>query len=371
MNLEVNGHTKGDRLEIVFLGLTVTSSWGNGHATNYRGLMKALTSLGHNVVFLERDMPWYASHRDLPAPPYGRTDLYGSTKQLFREHSARLTKADAVIVGSYVPEGIEVCRWVLETAQGISAFWDIDTPITLAGLARGECEYLNEDLAKDFDLYLSFTGGPALTELSERYGVKRPLGYYCSVDAGEYFPVELPFRWDLGYLGTYSPDRQPGLEQMIILPALERPDLRFVVAGSMYPEHMAWPRNVERIEHLPPSSHREFYASQRFSLNVTRQEMKRWGWSPSVRLFEAAACATPVISDRWPGLEAFFRPDVEIVTADKADDVLDILERLDMDNRAKLGDAARTTVLERHTSRTRAAELSDLIRATGLEETMR
>jgi spore maturation protein CgeB len=346
-------------MRVVLLGLSVTSSWGNGHATNYRALMKALAARGHDVLFLERDVPWYAAHRDLPEPPWGRTRLYGSLAEL-REYEPHLRRADLVVVGSYVPEGVEVARWATSVAGGTTAFYDIDTPVTLAALARGECEYLEPDVIPLFDLYLSFTSGPTLERVERAYGARRAVAFHCLVDAEAYPPLDLPSRWDLGYLGTYSDDRQPQVERLLIEPARRRPDLRFVVAGPQYPDTIDWPANVERIEHLPPSEHPAFYAAQRLTLNVTRADMRAAGWSPSVRLFEAAACAVPVVSDRWEGLGSFFALGEELFVADTADDVLAILDGLDEPTRRKVGERARARVLAEHTAEHRARLLEGL-----------
>ena len=343
-------------MRIAILGLSVTSSWGNGHATNYRALLGAMAGRGHDVVFLERDVPWYAAHRDLPDPPHGRTVLYGSLEEL-EAHRDVVAAADLVLVGSYVPEGVVAAGWALDAATGVTAFYDIDTPVTLADLERGACEYLVPSLPARFDLYLSFTGGPTLDLLARRYGVARPRAFHCLVDPGAYLPRQVEQRWDLGYLGTYSDDRQPALDRLLLEPARRRPGLRFVVAGPMYPEHIEWPANVERIDHLPPAEHAAFYAAQRLTLNITRADMVRAGWSPSVRLFEAAACAVPVVSDRWEGLHAFFADEAEILVASGPDDVLRHLERVDAARRAAIGEAARRRVLAEHTAEHRVVEL--------------
>ena len=223
-----------------------------------------------------------------------------------------------MIVGSYVPEGVAVGEWVQRTARGATAFYDIDTPVTLAKLERGDLEYLSPALIPGYDLYLSFTGGPTLRTILRRYGSPDARALYCSVDPEAYPPMDLEPRWDLSYLGTYSPDRQPTLERLLVEPARQAPHLKFAVAGPQYPDDIAWPENVERIDHVPPAEHARFYAASRFTLNVTRADMIRAGYSPSVRLFEAAAAATPIVSDEWPGLETIFVPGREIVVADRA-----------------------------------------------------
>ncbi len=344
-------------LSVVILGLSITSSWGNGHATNFRGLVRALEDRGHRVLFLERDVPWYAANRDLPRPPHGRTELYGSLDDLRTGFADEVGTADLVIVGSYVPEGSAVGRWVAETAEGVKAFYDIDTPVTLAAIESGACDYLDADLIPAYDLYLSFTGGPTLQMIEQRYGARRAVAFHCMVDTDAYRPLTVEPRWDLGYLGTYSDDRQPVLDELLLEPARRRPDLRFVVAGPQYPPGIRWPVNVERIEHLAPHEHPSFYAAQRLTLNVTRVDMVRAGWSPSVRLFEAAACAVPVVSDRWEGLDTFFRPGQEIVVADGADDVLAALDNRAGDWEKRMGAAAQRRVLAEHTAEHRALEL--------------
>jgi spore maturation protein CgeB len=344
-------------MNIVILGLSITSSWGNGHATTYRGLVRELSARGHRVLFLERDVPWYADNRDLPRPDYCRLGLYDTLSDLRRRFAAAVREADAVIVGSYVPDGVAVGEWVTRIARGVTAFYDIDTPVTLAKLARGDEEYLSPALIPRYDMYLSFTGGPTLRRIERQYGAPAAHALYCSVDPELYYPERRRRRWDVGYMGTYSDDRQPTLNRLLLEPARRAADARFVVAGPQYPKTIRWPDNVDRLTHLPPRKHRAFYNAQRFTLNVTRADMVVAGWSPSVRLFEAAACGTPIISDSWEGLESFFRPDEEILIARTTADTLRYLHELDEVERLAIGLRARQRVLRDHTAAHRAAEL--------------
>jgi spore maturation protein CgeB len=345
-------------LRIVILGLSITSSWGNGHATTYRGLVRELAARGHDVLFLERDRPWYADNRDLPEPPYGRTRLYRSVRELQSRFAGAVRRADLVIVGSYVPDGVEVGEWVVATAGGATAFYDIDTPVTLARLERGEAEYVTPRLVARYGMYLSFTGGPTLARIERRYGARMARPLYCSVDPLLYHPEPRSRRrFDLGFLGTYSADRQATLERLLLEPARREPRRAFIVAGPQFPDTIAWPANVERSEHLSPGQHRGFYAAQRFTLNVTRAEMVKAGWSPSVRLFEAAACGVPVISDHWAGLDSLFEPGREILVARSTADVLGFLADVSETERSEIGRRARARVLARHTAAHRAAEL--------------
>lgn len=342
-------------LRLVVLGLSLSSSWGNGHATTYRALLKAMAERGHDILFLERDQPWYAARRDLPAPDFCELCLYGGLDAL-GGYEREIARADAVIVGSYVPDGVTVCDTVNASAHGVTAFYDIDTPITLAKLNAGDHEYLAPRNIRAFDLYLSFTGGPTLRLLENRYGAAAARALYCSVDPAAYRPTGAPRRWDLGYLGTYSADRQPGLERLLIEPARRLPARRFVVAGPQYPQSIDWPDNVERIDHLPPAEHAAFYSSLGWTLNLTRADMVRAGFSPSVRLFEAGACATPIVSDSWPGLDTLFHDGGEIVVAETADEVVAAMEG-DEARRKQIGAAGRARVLAAHTAAHRAREL--------------
>jgi spore maturation protein CgeB len=345
-------------VKLVVLGLSLSSSWGNGHATTYRALLRAFAARGHEVLFLERDAPWYALARDLARPDFCRFALYADLDELKARWGRDVEAADAVMVGSYVPQGVAVGAWVQHRARGATAFYDIDTPVTLAKLAAGDEEYLNADLIAGYDLYLSFTGGPTLQRIMRRYGAPAARALYCSVDAEAYRPApDAPKRWDLSYLGTYSPDRQPALERLLLAPARRAPQLRFCVAGPQYPAEIDWPANVERLEHVAPAQHPAFYAASRFTLNVTRADMIAAGYSPSVRLFEAAACATPMISDVWNGLDILFRPGREIVFAGAAEEVLKVLRRVDEPARRAMGEAARERILAAHTAAHRAAEL--------------
>jgi spore maturation protein CgeB len=350
-------------VKIVIIGLSITSSWGNGHATTFRSLVAGLAQFGQDVLFLEQDRPWYAAHRDMPHPPFCETILYNDAGELGSIHAEAIAEADLVIVGSYVADGPAVCELVQRTAKGVKAFYDIDTPITLAALAQGRCDYITAALIPGFDLYLSFTGGPTLRVIERRFGAKAARALYCSADPDLNVPdSNVEPAYDLGYLGTYSQDRQPKLDLLLCTPARLWPEGRFNVTGPQYPSIIHWPDNVARFEHAPPDEHRDFYASQRYTLNVTRADMIRAGYSPSVRLFEAAVCGTPIISDWWPGLETLFRPDVEIIVVHKPDDVLQTLRNTPEHVRRAMADRARSRVLQHHTGRHRAAELMGYVR---------
>lgn len=347
------------KMNIVVFGLSITSSWGNGHATTYRSLLKALAARGHDITFFEKDVPWYAAHRDMAKPSFCRTILYRDTDEL-EDYVTVLAQADLIIMGSYVQHAGELTDRITTIAPPCFAFYDIDTPVTLAKLAKGDYGYLHPSMIPRFDLYLSFTGGPLLHKLETDYGAQRARPLYCSVDPDLYYPLDQadisPKTYELGYLGTYSEDRQATVNELLIAPAKVQSDRLFCVAGAQYPESLNWPDNIDVSEHVPPHEHRNFYNTQRFTLNVTRRDMINAGYSPSVRLFEAAACGTPIISDYWQGLESFFDIGKEILVAQNRNQVLEHLN-LAEGERVDMGRRLREKVMRTHTSAHRAQEL--------------
>src|SRR6185437_13945173 len=284
-------------MHLVFFGLSLTSSWGNGHATTYRGLLEGLRQLGHTSEFFERDAEWYARHRDLPAPPQARLRLYTDWSAIRPAALAAARAADAVIVGSYFPDAVAALDELLNLGLRVS-FYDIDTPVTLQQLRGRRCAYLRADQIPALDLYLSFTGGPMLQEFRTAWGARMVRPLYCACDERAYRAARRPLNppTGLSFMGTFAPDRHAKFERLLLKPARLLPQMQFHVAGSMYPDVAGWPRNIRVDSHLAPEAHRDFYASSRFTLNLTRQAMVEAGFSPSVRLFEAAAAATPIIS---------------------------------------------------------------------------
>jgi spore maturation protein CgeB len=352
-------------MRLVVFGLTVSSSWGNGHATLWRGLIRALTAQGHHVTFFERDVPYYAAERDLARLHDGaELVLYPSWDAVLPAARAALRRADVAMVTSYCPDGAAAADLVFDLVPPVSVFYDLDTPVTLARLAAGEHPaYLPPQGLGDFDLVLSYTGGGALDALRERLGARRVAPLYGHVDPAHHRPgkpVEA-FRGDLSYLGTYAADRQAALEMLFIAPARQRPERRFVLGGSGYPQDFPWTDNVFFVKHLPPGDHPAFFASARLTLNVTRADMAAMGYCPSGRLFEAAACSAPVLSDWWEGLDAFFEPGSELLIGRTSDDTIGALDLSDTELR-RIAAAARDRVLAEHTSAHRAAELVELVR---------
>jgi spore maturation protein CgeB len=346
-------------MNIVICGLAITSSWGNGHATTFRALTKALHERGHRIVFFEKDLYWYADNRDLPRPEFCDVRIFRDWKKVVPEVKQSLAEADIAIVGSYFPDGIAAIDLVLASRVPVKAFYDIDTPITVAQLrAEGKTAYLLPEQIPGMDLYFSFTGGPLLAELEQVFKANRALPLYCSFDERLYRRREIGkrYRCDLSYMGTYAPDRQPKIDELLVNVAKNEPTRSFILAGPQYPKCIRWPKNVRRIEHLNPRWHPHLYSSSRFVLNVTRRDMVACGYSPSVRLFEAAACGATIVSDNWPGLETFFRPGEQVLLPASGSDIHTYLRELDDVTVRRIGDAAQARVLASHTSHQRALE---------------
>jgi spore maturation protein CgeB len=344
-------------LKITFFGLTISSSWGNGHATPYRAILRALSRWGVRLTFYEKDVPYYASHRDVVSCGYCDLQLYSDWQSVRSKALQEAGTSDIVVVGSYTPEGARITDDLLELEKPQHIFYDLDTPITLSRLREGPLDYLRRGQISEFDLYLSFTGGALLQRLEQQYGARIARPLYGCVDPDLYARVSAcdDFRCALSYVGTYAPDRQAKLEDFFLEPARRRTDLRFLLAGSLYPFDWAWPENVNRYEHVAPDQHSALYSSSRATLNITRQEMADCGFCPSGRFFEAAACGTPILTDDWKGLDSFFDVKHELHVVRTPDDVLSLLS-LAPEELQDAADRARCRTLEEHTGERRAAE---------------
>ena len=350
-------------MHIVIFGLTISSSWGNGHATLWRSLVKAMLRRGHTVTFYEKSVPYYAQERDLEELPRGgKLRLYDDLKAITREVERDLDSADLALSTSYCPDGQRAAELILGSRAGIRAFYDLDTPVTLDALQQGATvEYLPPNGLGDFDLVLSYTGGRALEELKSRLGARTAVPLYGSVDPDEHRPAEPreEFRAAVSYLGTYAADRQATLERLFLGAARQRPQERFLIGGAQYPESFPWLPNVSFVRHIPPPMHREFFSSCRTTLNVTRAAMARYGYCPSGRLFEAAACGAPLLSDGWEGLETFLQPGIDLLRVDTADDVIAAMDRSD-DELQRMAKLARERTLAEHTGDCRVMELESI-----------
>ena len=347
-------------MKIVIFGLAVSSSWGNGHAALWRGLIQALLEAGHRVVFFERDVPYYAGNRDLHAlPPGGTLVLYDDWAAALPQAREQLADADVGMVTSYCPDGLAATELVVGANLAVRCFYDLDTPVTLARIEAGEdVGYIGPDGLAPFDLVLSYTGGGALDALRSRLGARRTVPIYGSVDPALHRPAEPRPEYAalLSYLGTYAADRQAALERLFVEPARLLPGERFVIGGAQYPDGFPWTANTYFVRHLPPPEHKAFYSSSRLTLNITRDAMARMGWCPSGRLFEAAACGVPILSDWFAGLDEFFVPGEEILVAHTTDDAMAALQLGDH-ALARIAARARARTLEEHSAARRAAQM--------------
>ena len=346
-------------MKIVIFGLAVSSSWGNGHAALWRGLIRGLLEDGHAVEFFERDVPFYAHNRDLTAlPPGGRLVLYPDWPSALPQARRALAGTDVALVTSYCPDALAATALIRDETAAMCCFYDLDTPVTLARLAAGETvDYLGPHGLAPYDLVLSYTGGGALDALRDRLGARRVAPIYGSVDPAQHHPVDRAEpRALLSYLGTYAADRQDALEALFVAPARLRPGDRFVIGGAQYPQHFPWTDNIWFVRHLPPDRHPAFYCSSRMTLNVTRAAMARMGHCPSGRLFEAAACGTPILSDAWDGLDQFFTPGEEIVVASTTAQAMAALDLPDA-QLAVMAGRARARAMAEHTAQRRARQM--------------
>lgn len=348
----------GAPLKITLFGLTLSSSWGNGHATPYRAILRALHRLGHRVTFYERDVPYYAHHRDLPQCGYCDLKLYDSWESIRKQAMAEAAESDVVITASYVPEGAMIADELLSLSGPLRVYYDLDTPITLSRLATGDLDYLRANQIPAFDLVLSWTGGEALRSLERDFGARIARPLFGCVDPDVYRPVHPSpdLRCELSYMGTYAQDRQAKLDSMFLEAARQRPSSRFLLAGSLYPREWQWPVNVQHTEHLAPAAHPAMYCSSRLTLNLTRAEMAASGFCPSGRFFEAAACGTPIVTDWFRGLDSFFDPRSEVLVANETADVLRALDESDTELK-RMARTARQRTLDEHTGYQRALTL--------------
>ena len=344
-------------VKITVFGLTISSSWGNGHATPYRAIFRALHQMGHEVHFFERDVPYYSSRRDFESCDYCRLTLYSDWPQIRETALEAADESDVVITASYLPEGRRITDEVLELWRPLHVFYDLDTPVTLSNLQNG-VEYLRSDQIPAFDLFLSFTGGNVLRELEDKYEARLVRPLYGCVDPDVYVRVEpaTEFSCDLSYMGTFARDRQHQVDQLFLEPASRHLEKQFLLAGALYPWDWQWPANIRKIDHVSPHDHSRFYSSSRMTLNITREEMARNGWCPSGRFFEAAACGTPLITDHWEGLDSFFDPDRDLRVVTSPEDVEEALNLPDDELRTMAANA-RQRALDEHTGSVRALQL--------------
>jgi spore maturation protein CgeB len=338
-------------LKIVFIA-RIEPQCSDKSVSACRRLAAALTGRGHRLLILERN-----GKRKHEPPLLAQTVFYDSVKDLKERFAPAIRSADFVMVSSNVPEGATIGDWLTQIAQGATAFYDLNTPLTLSKLERGESECISRSLIGRYQLYLSLTGGPLLELIQRYYGAPLVRPLYGSVDTSAFYPERAKAKWDLGYAGNFDEDRLPGIDELLLEPARHWTGGHFALAGHGFLKTSDWPGNAKRLGEIAAGKERAFYNAQRFTLNVTGADMIEAGFSPSLQIFEAAACGTPIISDYWEDLETFFAPDEEILFARSAEEVLDILRGIGEDERLRIGDNARHRILQEHSAEQRVLEL--------------
>jgi spore maturation protein CgeB len=350
-------------MKLVIFGLSVSSSWGNGHATLWRGLCASLARRGHQVVFFERDVPYYAATRDIFELPNGKLILYRSWQETIAAALQHLSDCDVAMVTSYCPDAIAATELVLNSRASVRCFYDLDSPVTIDSLERGlPVDYIGGSGLRHFDLVLSYAGGEVLNQMKSRLGAQVVATLFGSADPELHHP-ETPddrYRADLSYLGTRAVDRDQALRALFFEPAKQFPQRRFMIGGAMYDGSFPWQPNVNLVSHVPCEAHAAFYCSAKLNLNITRRPMAENGYCPSGRLFEAAACGAAILSDNWAGLNTFFEPGREILVANGTEDAIAALER-SPEELAKIGRRARERTLQEHTADVRAREFENIL----------
>jgi spore maturation protein CgeB len=352
-------------MKLAVFGLSVSSAWGNGHATLWRGLIRVLAAQGHSVTFYEQNTPYYAAHRDYHDIPKGELVVYDTLASLRSHAASTLRSADVAIVTSYSPDAVVATELVMNSSVPIRAFYEFDAPVTLHKVRTGvPVHHIGPRGLRDFDVVMSYTGGAALIELQRVLGARRVVPLYASADAHVYSPVAPVERYsaDLAYLGTYAEEHRSTLDELLLQPARARSDLTFVVGGTFYPRDLGWPRNLKYVWHVSPGDHAAFYCSAHLNMNITRKPMAALGYCPSCRMFEAAACGAAMITDSWPGLEEFFEPGDEILVARDHTDVIAALQTSRSELQA-LAHRARERTLAQHSIEHRAQQLLEILGA--------
>jgi spore maturation protein CgeB len=353
-------------MRIAFYGSSLLSSYWNGAATYYRGLLRALASLGYAIVFYEPDAFGRQQHRDIDPPDWAQVVVYPATEAGLQDALAQAAHADIAIKASGV--GVfddELLQGLLRHAHpdALRIFWDVDAPATLATLRAQPGHVLHRCLPQ-LDLVLTYGGGPPVIAAYRALGARDCVPIYNALDPTTHFPVPADPAWqaDLAFLANRLPDREARVEEFFLAPAAAMPDKRFLLGGAGW-QDKTMPPNVARIGHVPTAAHNALNCSARAILNVARDSMAEIGFSPATRVFEAAGAGACLITDAWEGIEMFLQPDSEILVARDGKDVAAHLAGLTADRARAIGQAARARCLADHTYAQRAAQVHALLRA--------
>ena len=359
-------------MKIAFYGSSLLSSYWNGAATYYRGILSALATHGYDITFYEPDAFERQEHCDIEPPDYARVVVYRATEQDAVRVAAEAARADIVVKASGV--GVFDDLLLRETMRrarpdAIRIFWDVDAPATLAEMRDDTTHILRETLPR-LDLVLTYGGGPLVIAAYEGFGARRCIPVYNALDPATHHPVpaDRGFDADLAFLGNRLPDREERVTQFFLVPAARLRDRRFLLGGSGWDDR-AVPPNVRKLRHVPTAQHNAFNATPRAVLNIARDSMAAVGFSPATRVFEAAGAAACLITDAWEGIELFLEPGREVLVARDGVDVADALAGLTAERARAIGEAALARVLGAHTYALRGAQVHAIL--TGTRATMR
>ena len=356
-------------MKIAFYGSSLLSSYWNGAATYYRGILSALSALGHEIAFYEPDAFDRQSHRDIEPPPWARVHVYPATPAGLAAVIGAARDADVVVKASGV--GVfddELLAGVMATARAdaLRVFWDVDAPATLAEIDADAAHPLRATLA-GLDTVLTYGGGPAVVRRYLAHGAASCTPVYNALDSATHFPVppDPAFAADLSFLANRLPDREARVEAFFLAAAAELPERRFLIGGSGW-AGKPMPANVREIGHVPTAAHNAFNASSRAVLNVARDSMAAVGFSPATRVFEAAGAGACLITDAWDGIEMFLTPGDEVLVARDGRDVAEHLRSLTEPAAREIGARGRRRVLAEHTYAQRAALVDGLLRSAAV-----
>lgn len=349
---------------IAFYGSSILSSYWNGAATYYRGLLRALARLGHDITFHEPDAFDRARHRDIDWPDWCRVAVYPATAQGVAQAAERAAEADVVVKASGVGFADDaLLAGVMAAARpgALRVFWDVDAPATLAAMHADPGDALRAMLP-DLDLVLTYGGGDPVVRAYGALGARACVPVYNALDPDTHFPVPADPRFaaDLAFLGNRLPDREARVEEFLLKPARALPQMTFLLGGSGW-DAAALPPNLCCIGHVPMRDHNALNATPRMVLNVARDSMAATGFSPATRVFEAAGAGACLVTDAWEGVGMFLEPGHEVLVARDGQDVADLLRGTTADRAARIGARARRRVLAEHTYRLRAAQVDAIL----------
>lgn len=352
-------------MKIAFWGSSLVSAYWNGAATYYRGILRALAQLGHEITFFEPDAYNRQQHRDIEDPEWARIVVYNADdRDEVNRNLAASARFDVVVKASGVgvlDEYLESCAAALPTSV-CKVFWDVDAPATLERLASNPNDPFHKALPR-FDLVLTYGGGKRVTDEYRGVGARECCAIYNAFDPDVHFPVapDTRFKCDLSFLGNRLPDREARVEEFFLKPAYVASAQRFLLGGSGWSDKPLSP-NVSYLGHVYTAEHNAFNCSARMVLNISRDSMARYGFSPATRVFEAAGAAACLITDAWEGIEAFLQPGKEILVAHSGADVAQIVQELNTECARAVGDASRKRVLAEHTYERRGTLVESILR---------